>query len=96
LFNLSIEINYLKREQFQDWERELLADHRWGRLKIWFPDDQLILDRKTVTSVHKTLKNLWNNAQPLDQTSKGILNDIIALEICNWNLENSIINLSNQ
>ncbi|MFX1443077.1 MAG: hypothetical protein ACFFHV_06655 [Promethearchaeota archaeon] len=80
-------------EQLQDWERELLADHRWGRLKIWFPNDQIILESYSVSNVHKNLKNLWNKAKPLNETSKDILNDILALEICNWNLENSILDL---
>ncbi len=82
-----------KREEIQDWERELLANHRWGRFKKWFPGEQISLDSKTASKEHAHLKNLWNKAQPLDQSCKDTLNSIIALEICNWNFENSIMNL---
>ncbi len=82
-----------KDEELQNWEKELFANHRWGRLKVWFPEDHVSLDSEIVSSEHTFLRNLWKKAQPLDQTGKDILKSIIDLEICNWNLENSIISI---
>lgn len=82
-----------KEETLQDWEKEFLADHRWGRLKMWFPKNHISLDSETVTSELTHLRTLWNKIQPLDQAGENILKSIIALEICNWNLEKSIFNI---
>ncbi|MFX0138290.1 MAG: hypothetical protein ACFFDN_31910, partial [Candidatus Hodarchaeota archaeon] len=51
------------------------------------------LDNETISKELSHLKTLWNKIQPLDQTIEDILKSIIALEICNWNLENSIISI---
>ena len=85
--------NSENEEDNKDWEKEFLANHRWGRLKIWFPEDHNNLDDKTVSSELAHLKNLWEKAQPIKQSAKDIIESIIALEICNWNLENSIISI---
>jgi len=82
-----------KVEEQQDWEREFFADHRWGRFKMWFPEDHISLDSEMVSKEYKYIKDLWNKAQPLNQANKDILKSIMNLEICNWNLENSIINI---
>ena len=79
--------------ELQDWEKELFADHRWGRIKIWFPEDHVSFESERVSNEHIILRNLWNKAQPLDQAGKDILKSIIDLEICNWNLENSIMSI---
>ena len=80
-------------ENLQEWERELLADHRWGRLRKWFPErDESILEER-VSNEHRQLRRLWEKAQPLTQTCEDVLRSIIALEICNWNLEKSIMSL---
>jgi len=76
-----------------DWERELLANHRWGRMKMWFPERDVSGDDERISSEHERLRNLWGKAQPLTQPCEDILSSIIALEICNWNLENSIMSL---
>ncbi|MFX0080939.1 MAG: hypothetical protein ACFE94_04225 [Candidatus Hodarchaeota archaeon] len=79
--------------EIRDWEREFLAGHRWGRLKLWFPENRISLDSEKVTSELAHLKNLWNKVQPLDNSGKDILKSIIALEVCNWNLEKSILSI---
>ncbi|MCK4284607.1 MAG: hypothetical protein KAX18_00315 [Candidatus Lokiarchaeota archaeon] len=82
-----------KEEELQSWEREFLAGHRWGRLKMWFPNDHLSLDSEMVSSELSNLKRLWDKIQPLNNTSNDILKSILALEICNWNLEASVLNI---
>lgn len=82
-----------KDENLKDWEREFFADHRWGRFKMWFPEDHISLDSEMITNEHTHLMDLWTKAQPLNQAGKDILKSIIDLEICNWNLENSIISI---
>jgi len=76
-----------------EWEQEYLASHRWGRLKQWFPDDQKIIDEEKISQEHSRLKTLWKKAQPLSQPDNSILRAIINLEICNWRLEESILDL---
>ncbi|MFW9875612.1 MAG: hypothetical protein ACFFG0_21120 [Candidatus Thorarchaeota archaeon] len=75
------------------WEKEFLANHRWGRLKMWFPNHQDLFDEKTVSSQLTHLKKLWEQIQPINKSTKAIIQSICDLEICNWNLENSIINI---
>lgn len=65
----------------EDWEREALATHRWGR-----HGDRALKQ-------HARLQKLWETAQPLDESCRTILADIVALEICNWNMEESILAL---
>jgi len=80
-------------KELQDWEQELLANHRWGRLRKWFPKRDESLDAERISSEHARLRKLWEKVQPLSPTCKSILRSIIALEICNWNLEESIMSL---
>ena len=80
-------------KDLQDWERELLADHRWGRLRKWFPErDESVLDER-ISNEHARLRRLSEEAQPLTSPCEDILRSIIALEICNWNLEESMMSL---
>lgn len=78
------------KENLKDWEKELLAGHRWGRLKKWIPEHSWDDD---ITNEHIILKNLWEKAKPLNKPCKDILTAILNLEICNWNLEESILDL---
>lgn len=79
--------------ELRDWERELLANHRWGRLRKWFPERDEPVDSERISNEHARLRKLWEKAQPLTQPCEDILRSIIALEICNWNLEESIMSL---
>lgn len=63
------------------WEQEILARHRWGRHG----------DR--AKPEHKQLKKLYEKTIPLDSSCQAIIDQIIALEICNWRLEDSILAL---
>lgn len=76
-------------EPLQEWEKELLAEHRWGRLKKW--TDYALIDDE-ISKEHAKLKKLWKKAQ-LSEPCKDILQSIINLEICNWYLEDSIMSL---
>lgn len=80
-------------EGLQEWERELRANHRWGRLKTWFPDRDAAADDEELAREHARLRFLWEEAQPLPQSSEALIHSIIALEICNWNVEESIMSL---
>ncbi|MFX1575357.1 MAG: hypothetical protein ACFFB0_21690, partial [Promethearchaeota archaeon] len=71
----------------------IFANHRWGRIKIWFPENHVSFDSERVSNEYLILRNLWNKAHPLDQPGKDILKSILDLEICNWNLENSIMSI---
>lgn len=85
--------NAEKEEIGLKWEKEFLANHRWGRLKMWFPNHQDLFDEKTASSELAHLKNLWEQIQPINRSTKVVIQSICDLEICNWNLENSIINI---
>ncbi|MFX1453227.1 MAG: hypothetical protein ACFFCM_20505, partial [Promethearchaeota archaeon] len=63
----------------QEWDK-LLEFHRWGNNKE---------GRKEV----ERLKKLHEKAQPLELSSKKIIDQINSIEICNWRLEDSIIAL---
>lgn len=86
-------LNNSNKEELQDWEREFLASHRWGRIKMWFPENHLSLDNEMVSSALTHLKRLWDKIRPLNKTDNDILKSILALEICNWNLEASVLNI---
>lgn len=62
------------------WEKELKAFYRWG-------------ETESAREEHMKLKQLWKKIQPLSDSSHRIMELIIGLEICNWNLENSILAL---
>ncbi len=80
-------------EELQEWERELLANHRWGRLRKWLPERDASVYDERISGEHARLRSLWEKAQPLTQPCQDILRSTIALEICNWNLEESIMSL---
>ena len=61
------------------WEEEVVARHRWGR------------DEDRAAAEHTRLRELWNAAQPASDDTRRIANQIVALEICNWQLEASIV-----
>ncbi len=83
----------MNTEKLQDWERELLSAQRWGRLRRWCPERDVSIDGETISDEHSRLRKLWEKAQSLTQPCEDILRSIIALEICNWNLEDSIMSL---
>jgi len=76
------------RRMREKWEDEILAVHRWGRFRHWFGRD----DERGVQE-HLRLKKVWESARPFDESSIKVLDQILALEICNWNLEESILAL---
>jgi hypothetical protein len=82
-----------KDEELQEWERELFAPHRWGRMRAWFPESPELWDAQRASQEHTRLKELWEKTQPLSESSKETLKSIISLEICNWNLEESVLSL---
>ena len=61
------------------WEDEVFYGHRWGPHGEKAPEE------------HARLTELWDAAQPFPTDYRKTLDDIIALEICNWNLEKSIL-----
>jgi hypothetical protein len=80
-------------EEAEGWEREFHADHRWGRLRKWLPAQEELWGTERTSREHAELKALWERIKPLDQPSQDTLNAITALEICNWNLEESILSI---
>lgn len=63
------------------WEREVLARHRWGRHGD-VAEEELA-----------RLRKLREAAGPLDGKCEAVIEQIVALEICNWNLEESVLAL---
>ncbi|MDH5186914.1 MAG: hypothetical protein OEW70_07630, partial [candidate division WOR-3 bacterium] len=72
----------------EPWEEELFAMHRWGRFAFWFKQENPQGKEELAR-----LRKLWTKAQPLEESAITLLNQITALEICNWKLEESIIAL---
>jgi len=66
----------------ETWEKEVLAEHRWE----WHGDE-------TAAKELERLRVLWNAAQPADDHCRKITDQIVALEICNWNLEENLLAL---
>lgn len=66
-------------EKREPWAHELLARHRWGRYG------------EKAGEEHARLKQLYEKAQPLDSSCQTVVDQITALEICNWRLEDSIL-----
>lgn len=66
------------RHELQCWERELLAHHRWGD----YPEQREV--------EHERLKALWRRIEPDCGRINRIIESIIALEVCNWRLLESI------
>lgn len=67
--------------QREPWEEEIFYGHRWGA------------HGEKASEEHARLKKLWEAAQPFPPNYRNALDGIIALEICNWNLEGSILEL---
>jgi hypothetical protein len=65
----------------EEWQKEVLYEHRWG----W---DTCRADKELTR-----LTKLWEAAQPVSQAARRVAGQIVALEICNWNLEESILEL---
>jgi hypothetical protein len=63
------------------WQREVLARHRWGR------------HGGAAKEELARLRKLRGAAGPLGRSYERIVEQIVALEICNWNLEESILAL---
>jgi hypothetical protein len=63
------------------WEREVLARHRWGR------------HGDAAGEELARLRELREAAGPLDEKCGALVEQIVALEICNWNLEESVLAL---
>ncbi len=66
----------------ETWEKEIFFQHRWG----WHGDAK-------AAEEHSRLKRLWEVAQPIGAWCRDIVQKVPALEICNWNLEESILAL---
>ncbi len=67
--------------EMRAWEKEVFYNHRWGRHGARAGEE------------HKSLMTLYRAAGPLGEPLGTIVDQIVALEICNWNLEESIIAL---
>lgn len=65
--------------QLEAWEQEVLAAHRWGQ----HGDGPAREERSR-------FKELWAAAQPMSENAKAVADQVVSLEICNWNLESSI------
>jgi hypothetical protein len=68
-----------KRRRRKAWENEILANHRWGQ-----HGDKALDELGRLTK-------LWEMAQPLDPSCSEVITQILSLEICNWDLEESIL-----
>jgi len=68
-------------EKKEAWEEEVFAGHRWGAHG----------DR--AKEEHTRLKELWDVIQPVSDSTRGIIDQIVSLEICNWRLEDSLVSL---
>ncbi len=66
----------------EPWQKEVLADHRWGPHGNGRASEELT-----------SLRKLWHAVQPLNKSCRKIVDQIIALEICNWNLEGNFLAL---
>jgi hypothetical protein len=67
------------RQNREAWEDEVVAGHRWGQYG----------DR--ANQEYACLKALWDTIQPVSDDTRGIIDQIVSLEICNWRLEESIM-----
>jgi hypothetical protein len=74
--------------QLAIWEREVYARHRWAN-PFWAEHGQG--DR--VREEHARLNALWEELGSLDEIGYELASEIISLEICNWRLEESIVDL---
>lgn len=72
------------------WEAEIVAGHRWGQ-RPWLPPDPSQGERASAELAR--LRKLWEAAKPWKESPKEVIRQILALEICNWNLEESVLAL---
>jgi hypothetical protein len=63
------------------WEREVIARHRWGR------------HGDVAKGELARLRKMREAAGPLGRRGEAVIEQIVALEICNWNVEESILAL---
>ncbi len=63
------------------WEDEVLEGHRWG------------CHGQHAAEEHERLIALWQDAKPLDDDARELILQILCLEICNWRLEDSVLEL---
>ncbi len=69
------------------WKSEVRAGHRWGR--EWSEFFTRGLPRE-----FDELEKLWQAAAPLGESDVAIMDQVIALEICHWNLNDGIVALT--
>jgi hypothetical protein len=72
---------------YEMWHNEVCEGHRWGQ--EWSELFTLGLPREL-----EELETLWKAAEPLSEADTEILKQILSLEICNWRLTDSIIELT--
>lgn len=68
-------------ELHQLWEQELHAGHRWGR----------VADKERGACEHARLLALWHAISTDDSPAVELLNQIIAIEFCNWRITESLL-----
>ena len=74
------ETNTQRIEQAKDaWQQGVLARHRWGQH-----------GEDTAQTECARIGELWGAAQPISDAGCEITEQIVALEICNWNLPKGI------
>lgn len=78
---MGADVNGRKISDLEVWEREVLAGHRWGK-----HGDQ-------ANAEHTRLRKMWEAIQPVDDSCRAAIDQIVDLEICNWNLEENIFTL---
>ncbi len=69
-------------DQLQEWEREVLARHRWGAQG----DADAAAELERLRALHPATSHLTRQAQ-------DVAEQIVSLEICNWRLEEGLLAL---
>ncbi len=72
---------------YDKWQAEVRAGHRWGQ-------EGPELFTEGLPRELQELEALWATAAPLAEPDAAIMDQIIALEICNWRLTDSILDLT--
>jgi hypothetical protein len=72
---------------YERWQAEICAGHRWGK-----KGPELFAER--LPRELQELEALWQAAAPLADHDVAILDQVIGLEICNWRLTDSILDLT--
>ncbi len=78
---MSEDVTHESLSQRKVWEDEVLARHRWGQ------------HGEKATEELSRLRALWDSIQPVNDDTGKVIDQIVQLEICNWNLEESILAL---